>query len=196
MSRRVSFGLGPFFLHFFKEVVEGTAGAWRGLRDKPTNVKAEGWRDSEWSGEDYSTLIRRPCLFQGSVCGDLSAQPGALCSSSWCQLPAPPLRPPPLLILPLRCEMCPQSFSCTPHHTMDLQQQGLAKEQRDGREGCVNLLPLFSGRRWLQSDREAQWRRRNSRLTHLFVWLLNINNAGVVPNRVQEALRPFVHKKQ
>lgn len=39
MSGRVSFGFG-FFLHFFQELVEGTAGDEGGLEDGPTEEKA------------------------------------------------------------------------------------------------------------------------------------------------------------
>lgn len=68
MSRRVSFGPGFFsFIFFFKELLDGTAEGQMGLQDEPTYETAEGWRESEWRGEDYSTLIRRPCLYQGSV---------------------------------------------------------------------------------------------------------------------------------
>lgn len=51
--------------------------------------------------------------------------------------------------------MCPQSFSYTPHHTADLQQEGLAREQRDGGKDAANpavlMLPI-SGRRVLFAE--------------------------------------------
>lgn len=151
--------LGFFFpSFFFRSRLKGQQGDEEDLQDGPT----EGWRESEWSGEDYWTLIRRPCLYLGSVGTSQLSQVHSVHQADANYRPLHDQHHPSSCPQGVKC--APNPFPARPITQWTYSSKDWQRNRETGGKDASNPTVL---RPLLHLDRGAQWQRRNYRLTHL-----------------------------